>query len=99
LKLLCGEKKHPGGKLVRACIRLGEEGMVHGVLLSGDFFADPEDEMEKLIEMLEKLETSPDKLSKDIEQALLEREVKIYGVTFNDIIEALERALSEATSQ
>jgi lipoate-protein ligase A len=97
LKLLCGEKKHPEGKLVKACIRLDENGIVHGVLLSGDFFADPEDEAEKLIEGLEKLESKPEKIFKDVERMLREANLTIYGVTLDDIIEALRRALSKAT--
>ncbi|BEP17799.1 hypothetical protein PYJP_11510 [Pyrofollis japonicus] len=95
MKLLCGEKKHPGGKLARVCIRIDKDNVVCGVLLSGDFFADPEDEMEKLIERLESLETSRDKVVDEVEQALRGLQATIYGVTVEDILEALRRALSQ----
>jgi uncharacterized protein (UPF0335 family) len=100
MRLVCGEKKHPGGKLVRACIRLDEEkGTIHGVLLSGDFFADPEEEMEKLIERLETLETTPDKLIEHVKSAFQELKATVYGITVDDVVEALQRALAKTTRE
>ena len=92
-RIVCGEKKHPGGKLVRICLRIAG-GMVRGVLLSGDFFADPEDEAEKLIERLAVLETSPDKVAEKVLEELDRAQARIYGIDKSDVEEALKRALA-----
>ncbi len=96
-KIVCGEKKHPGGKLVKICLRVINN-RVKGVLLSGDFFADPEDKAEHLIERLAGLETG---LGEVVEKVLGEFDrvaARIYGIDRSDVEEALRRALASLGS-
>ena len=95
-RIACGEKKHPGGKLVRVCLRIVGD-RVRGVLLSGDFFADPEDEAEELIERLTRLETSLDGVREALLRELQGLGARLYGIEASDVIEALERALASAS--
>ncbi len=91
--IACGEKKHPGGKMVRVCVRATEEGLVEGVLLSGDFFAEPAEEFEKVLEELRGLRVGLGEVVERVLEALRARDVRLYGVTLDDVREALERAL------
>ena len=95
IRIACGEKKHPGGKLVRICLRLVGD-RVRGVLLSGDFFADPEEEVEKLVERLMRLETSIDEAVEAVLKELRELGAEIYGIEVSDVEEAVRRALASA---
>jgi len=95
IRIVCGEKKHPGGKLVRICLRLVGD-RVRGVLLSGDFFADPEEEVEKLVERLMRLETSIDEAMEAVLREFRELGAEIYGIEVSDVEEAVRRALASA---
>ena len=96
-RVVCGEKKHPGGKLVKICLRVADD-RVKGVLLSGDFFADPEDEAERLIERLAGLETSLDEVVEKVLGEFDKVAARIYGIDRGDVEEALRRALASMGS-
>jgi len=96
-RIVCGEKKHPGGKLVKICLRV-IDGRVRGVLLSGDFFADPEDEAEQLIERLASLEAGLEEVAEEVLGEFSRVAAKIYGIDRDDVEEALKRALASLSS-
>ena len=97
-RIVCGEKKHPGGKLVKICLRVIND-RVKGVLLSGDFFADPEDEAERLIERLAGLEAGLEEVAGKVLREFNRVSARIYGIDRSDVEEALRRALASLSSK
>jgi lipoate-protein ligase A len=89
-KTICKEKKHPGGKLVKICVNI-MGGEVQGVLLTGDFFAEPENAVEDLISSLLNLKCHLFELKEKALGIIRERSVKIIGINEEDI----EKALSD----
>jgi len=90
-RILCGEKKRPGGKLVRVCASL-EGGRLRGLLVTGDFFAEDYDALEERLEELARLEAPVEDAPRILREAL--GGLEIHGVTVDDVVEALERALA-----
>lgn len=95
MKIVCGEKKRPGGKLVKLCVKVvGDK--ANGVLLTGDFFAEPEEGFEELINSLSALEAPLSDLPRVVEESVRRSGVRIYGAEPEDIAEAAARALEQA---
>ncbi|AEC52362.1 hypothetical protein PNA2_1447 [Pyrococcus sp. NA2] len=92
--IVCGEKKRPGGKLVKVCLNV-EDGIVKGVLITGDFFVDPGEEFEKIIERLERIEVPIEYIEEEIRNAFMELNDRIFGIGIEEIIEATRKALNE----
>lgn len=95
MKIVCGEKKRPGGKLVKLCVKV-EGDRASGVILTGDFFAEPEEGFEELISSLSALGVQLSDLPRAVEEAVRRSGVKIYGIELEDIAEAIARAVEQA---
>lgn len=90
--IICSEKKHPGGKLVKVCLVLNNC-TVSSISLTGDFFAEP---IEKFEDISRSLLNSRKPINEVLEYVikLIEMSgIKLYGLTVGDIKEALESAL------
>jgi len=98
-KLYCGEKKHVGGKMVRVCIEV-VGGVVKKLMVTGDFFIEPEELCEQIESMLKNIEVRGDleKAEKLLINRVIELKARFYGVSEDDFIEALSRAFSKAFS-
>jgi len=92
----CGEKKRPGGKLVRVCVRV-EAGRIRGILITGDFFAEPDEAFERLLEGLREVDASPEEAQRLLEEAMAASGVEIHGAGVEEALEALKRALAPLT--
>ncbi|MEM1620111.1 MAG: hypothetical protein QXU97_05395 [Fervidicoccaceae archaeon] len=98
---ICGEKKRPGGKLVKACVELDERGEPTRLLISGDFFVEPEEGYELLEEIVAGPAKSLSALGLERASELLERELRSRGVALIgveplDVLEAIARALESS---
>lgn len=91
---VCSEKKHPGGKLVKICLNVIDDS-VKGVVLTGDFFAEPEEVLEEVVEKLLLLECRLREVKEKVLEILVNSNIRIYGLTLQDFSEALDKAMSE----
>ncbi|MEM4528515.1 MAG: hypothetical protein QXS23_04925 [Desulfurococcaceae archaeon] len=92
MNIYCGEKKHPGGKLIKICIKLSGD-VVKGVLLTGDFFLEPEEEFERLKTILLDMDTSLNNVVDAVINAISQCKLRFYGIDISDIREAVEKAV------
>ncbi|MEM4583293.1 MAG: hypothetical protein QXD50_05480 [Desulfurococcaceae archaeon] len=92
-KIICNEKKHPGGKLVKVCVNILDN-EVHGVVLTGDFFAEPEEVMEEVIKNLLTLKCNLSELVEKVIEIIERANVKIIGIDKEDVKGALTGILS-----
>lgn len=89
-----GEYKIPGGKLVVVDFHIREQ-RLHNVHVSGDFFLEPPETLERINQALEgqSCAASAQALAEAIGQ-VLDDEVMMYGITVDGIVTAVERALA-----
>uniref|UniRef100_A0A7J3ZLV5 Lipoate--protein ligase n=1 Tax=Fervidicoccus fontis TaxID=683846 RepID=A0A7J3ZLV5_9CREN len=95
-RLSCGEKKRFEGKMVRVCVAV-ENDEVLDVLLTGDFFVEPEEGYDILLEEARRIlleRRSLEELARRLEKVLIENDIRLYGIAVDDVIEALQRALA-----
>lgn len=92
--ITCAEKKRPGGKLVKICLKL-RNSEVNGVILTGDFFVEPEEVFEEVLKKLLELSCKLGEVSSSVLKLLESSNIKIYGLTIEDVKEALERAIRQ----
>ncbi|MEM3948894.1 MAG: hypothetical protein QXM76_04810 [Zestosphaera sp.] len=88
VRIACAEVKRPGGKVIKACLKL-QGSLVKGAVLTGDFFADPAEGFEEVLQELTKMETPVSKVVEKILELLRGKEVRFYGVTLEDVEEVL----------
>ena len=90
-KVVCGEKKRPGGKLVKVCLKV-HENEIQGALVTGDFFTDAE-LLDKLNEELSRLRIKKEDATDVILNKIKEMGIKFIGLNIEDLREAIEKAL------
>jgi lipoate-protein ligase A len=95
-RFVCGEKKHSGGKLIKVCIRASGD-RVKGILITGDFFTDPE-LLDELNEKFQKVNISTENVIEFVIKEVKRKELKFIGVEIEDLKEAIARAVSELKS-
>ncbi|MEM1532443.1 MAG: hypothetical protein QW164_00030 [Desulfurococcaceae archaeon] len=83
-KILCEEKKHFGGKMVKVCVK-AKENNVRGVIITGDFFVDPEEKFDELTNKITNLEVSLDNALTSIMNIIRNGNIKFYGISLEDI--------------
>lgn len=93
-RVLCGEKKHVGGKLVKVCL-LVQGTRVVGVVLTGDFFVEPEDTFERVLRSLLEVNCELSEVSSVVSTLLVGSGIKLHGITVDDVKEAIELALAK----
>ncbi|MEM1633847.1 MAG: hypothetical protein QXE68_06480 [Sulfolobales archaeon] len=93
-RISCGEKKHAGGKIVKVCLRFYED-EIRGVIITGDFFAEPDHVYDSLISELSSLRIGRDRVMETVINMIRERGLKLHGVTMDEVREAIRRALEE----
>ncbi|RYV50147.1 lipoate--protein ligase family protein [Pengzhenrongella frigida] len=93
-----GEYKVPGGKLVAADVVVAD-GLLASVAISGDFFLEPDDALERIDAALvgQLVEAKVPELTRAIEAAL-DDTVTLVGFTAESVAIAVRRALGHATS-
>ncbi|MEZ0289689.1 MAG: hypothetical protein ABWJ42_01180 [Sulfolobales archaeon] len=91
--ILCGEKKRAGGKLVKVCMRVSGD-TVSSVIVTGDFFAEPEEVFERTLLNLSSARFDKSSASREIVDLIYRSGMRIYGVSLEDVREAVEKALS-----
>lgn len=93
-----GEYKVPGGKLVVVDLDVDDEGRLKDVRVSGDFFLEPDDAIERMDSALEGAPSDTDTagLKARIEGALPPSAV-LFGFTSESVAIAVRRALAQAT--
>ncbi len=89
-----GEYKVPGGKLVVVDLHVSQ-GVLKDVHVSGDFFLEPPETLERLNAALEgqSSDASPQVLERALE-SVLDRDVMMYGITVEGVVTAVGRALA-----
>ncbi len=93
LTVVCGEKKSEGGKLVKVCVKLLGN-TVRGVLISGDFFADPGEVFEELAQELADMEIEKSRVIALVTERIKKKNLEFIGISIGDIEEAIHKALS-----
>ena len=81
--------KVPGGKLLKVSVEC-EGGKVVSAKINGDFFAHPEDSIEKL--EAELADRAIDDLDSAVNNFISNNKVKLYGVSASDIAYAIREA-------
>lgn len=91
-----GEYKIPGGKLVVADIEV-EDNRIVGVRLSGDFFLEPDDALERMQEAIEGIstDTSIGEIVSRLDSALLPGD-QLFGISPHGVAMAVRRALGKS---
>ncbi len=97
-RVYCGERKHSGGKIVKVCIEVDDKGLIRRMMVTGDFFVEPEDFCERVEAMLKNVnvEGGLSKAKLVLVRRVRELRVKFHGVNEEDFIEALSRAFNKA---
>ena len=92
-----GERKVPGGKLVRVDGEI-TDGYVRNVVVSGDFFLEPDEALDEIRSSLEgiSVETSFDAITAAVETA--RGEAVMFGFAPKDVALTVLRALGRATT-
>ena len=89
-----GEHKSHGGKLVKVIISI-DEGRIHDIVITGDFFIEPPDAVQKLCEKLRNIGMNDYHLmERALEDYVKRNNIMMLGVTVNDFIEAIRKAFS-----
>lgn len=94
-KVICGEKKRPGGKLVKVCLKIHEKNEIQGALITGDFFTNAE-LFDELNEELSKLRIKKEDATNAILNKIKEMKIKIIGINIEEIKKAIEKALQNS---
>lgn len=89
---LCDEKKRAGGKIVKVCVKLYGD-LVKGVMISGDFFVDPAEDFEEVLQELTNVEVRRDEAALMVSELLKKKKLDFSGVTVDDILEVLSNIL------
>lgn len=92
--IICSEKKHPEGKLVKLCANILED-QIHGVILTGDFFVEPEEAMEEAIKNLITLKCNLNELEDKVIEVIKKTNVKLIGIDEDDIRVTLKKIIHE----
>jgi len=92
--IVCGEKKHAGGKIVKVCVKIFED-LVKGVVISGDFFVDPAEDFEELLQELAKIEVKREEVTALVSELLKKKKLDFSGITMEDVVEVLSRVLQQ----
>jgi lipoate-protein ligase A len=93
-----GEFKVPGGKLVVVDLEVSE-GVLRDVVLSGDFFLEPDEALDAINASLEGAPADASALDLTARvTAALPRTAVLYGFSAADVATAVRRALAQATS-
>lgn len=89
-------RKVPGGKLVRATVRFGEE-RIESVKLTGDFFLYPEEALDRVEDALagKPVDAGRVALSETVEFVLEDAEAQLVGVGPDDVAIAVLDAIAE----
>lgn len=82
-------KKIPGGKSVKVDVELGDDMVIRDIVISGDFFAYPEEELERLEEALKGRRVTE---APEIIMGFRGR-VTLLGAGLEDIIELIKRIM------
>ncbi|MCX8198661.1 MAG: hypothetical protein N3E36_01360 [Sulfolobales archaeon] len=97
-KTVCEEKKHLGGKMVKVCIKAGENN-VKGIIITGDFFAEPEEKFDEIIRKLIDLEAGLDDALTNTMNIFRNENIKLYGISLEDIEDVVKRAITRLKRQ
>lgn len=84
--------KVPGGKMIEAEVKL-EGNLIKYVRITGDFYFHPEEELERLEEVLEG--ASIHALHGLVEQFLKEKKVTLVGIDAEDIVRVILNAAGQ----
>ncbi len=90
-KIICGEKKRPGGKLVKVCLKFSNNEIL-GALITGDFFTNA-DLLDGLNNEIQKLKCNKDEIIKVISSKIRKKNIKFAGIEINDLKDAVKRAI------
>jgi len=90
--VLIGEHKAVGGKLIKVCLTLDEEGKISQAMFSGDFFVDPPDLLVELSDAIRGVKPEDvDQVEERVRRVIEGRGVA-YGVSARDFAEAVAKA-------
>jgi len=90
--IICDEKKRVGGKIVKVCVKLRDD-LVERVMISGDFFVDPAEKFEELLQELSYMRIRKDEVVTVVAGLLKRKELDFSGITIEDILEVLNKIL------
>ncbi|MGC8975426.1 MAG: hypothetical protein ACP5KB_04430 [Thermoprotei archaeon] len=92
--IVCDEKKHAGGKIVKVCIKICDD-LVKGVMISGDFFVEPAENFEELLRELASIEVKRGEVITLITESLKKKNIEFGGITIEDVTEVLSKILQQ----
>ena len=87
--------KIPGGKLVKAKVRI-EADKITEIFILGDFFMHPEETLQKIEDVLRGTPADEDSIERVISKKLTESDAIIIGATAKDIARTIMLALSSS---
>tara|TARA_B100000315_G_C14479957_1_gene542396 strand:+ start:514 stop:804 length:291 start_codon:yes stop_codon:yes gene_type:complete len=95
--IIDSELKVPGGKLIK--VRLEIQGnYIQTILLTGDFFLHPEDAIFEVESSLIGSSTDLANIKEKLEKALKKKDARLLGVSPDDFINVIKKALDQAVS-
>ena len=88
------EASHKAEKLIRITLET-VDGRISDILISGDFFYEPEDALGELEDELRGIKIRKKLLTQKIEEFFEKNQIRLAGVTARDFVEAILRAQSK----
>jgi lipoate---protein ligase len=86
------EYKVPGGKLLRAKVETAE-GLISFIQITGDFFMEPETDLEKLEARLKGSPSEPDSVDSVVKSFFAEKKTVMAGACPEDFAYVVKQAL------
>ncbi len=84
--------KVPGGKLIKVKIFV-EDNRIRDITITGDFFLHPEECILAIEENLSDCQLEPDRILKQIDNALMSMDARLIGATPSDFVFAIMKAV------
>jgi lipoate-protein ligase A len=83
----------PQGKFLK--IQMDFDGEINEIVITGDFFAHPEEAIDELQENLRGVKTNPEEIRRVLEDFFAKRGVHLYGISVEGLYDGIMECLGE----
>ncbi len=87
----------PKGKFLKITLDFNE--VINDIVITGDFFAHPEESIDELQENLKGVKTDPDEIRKILEDFFEQKGVRMYGISVEGVLRGIMECLEDRTDE
>jgi lipoate-protein ligase A len=87
----------PRGKFLKITMDFDE--VINDIVITGDFFAHPEESIDELQENLKGVKTEPDEIRTILEDFFEEKGVRMYGISVEGVFRGIMECLEDRTDE